>query len=194
MSKRKYRAVSIKQINFEQLVTWAGVHEKVVVAIDVAKEDFFAALTDEKAAVETSVKWKQSTEPQSFLQLVAALAESTHIEVAMEPSGVYGDAMRAALDDRGVPVFRVSPKRTHDAAEVYDGVPSLHDAKSASIIAKLHVDGASEAWAIKSDRERQLTAALRVLEVHEKEVGRNRNRLEGFMSRHWPEVTKILAA
>lgn len=166
MSKRKYRAVSIKQINFEQLVTWAGAHEKVVVAIDVAKEGFFAALADETAAVETIVKWKQSTESQSFLQLVAALAEATQVEVAMEPSGVYGDAVRAALDSRGVSVFRVSPKRTHDAAEVYDGVPSLHDAKSASIIAKLHVDGASETWAIKSDRERQLTAALRVLEVH----------------------------
>lgn len=192
MSKRKYRAVSIKQIHFEQLAAWAGAHGRVVVAIDVAKEDFFAALTDEKAAVETIVKWKHPPESESFLQLIAVLGEAASVEVVMEPSGVYGDALRAALDCRGVPVFRVNPKRTHDAAEVYDGVPSLHDAKSASIIAKLHVDGASEPWPIESERERQLTAALRILEVHEKEVGRNRNRLEGFMSRHWPEVTRIL--
>jgi transposase len=192
MSKRKYRAVSIKQIDFEQLVTWASVHGKVVVAVDVAKEDFFAALADKAAAVERIVKWKHPLESEAFLSLVSALAKAAEVDVAMEPSGVYGDALRAALSDRGVSVFRVSPKRTHDAAEVYDGVPSLHDAKSASIIAKLHIDGASESWAIESDRERQLTAALRILEVHEKEVGRNRNRLEGFMSRHWPELTRIL--
>ncbi len=31
----------------------------------------------------------------------------------------------------GIALYRVSPKRVHDAAEVYDGVPSLHDAKAA---------------------------------------------------------------
>jgi hypothetical protein len=29
-----------------------------------------------------------------------------------------------------VSVFMQSPKRVHDAREVFDGVPSLHDAKS----------------------------------------------------------------
>jgi len=53
----------------------------------------------------------------------------------------------------------VSPKRSHDAAEVYDGVPSLHDAKSSAIVAKLHLDSASERWAIRTDEARELDAA-----------------------------------
>lgn len=68
------------------------------------------------------------------------------IEAVMESSGTYGDVLRHQLLEHGVPVFRVSGKRTHDAAEVYDGVPSLHDAKSAAIIAKPHIDGISAPW------------------------------------------------
>lgn len=48
----------------------------------------------------------------------------------MEPTGTYGDGLRALLVSRGVSVFMQSPKRVHDAREVFDGVPSLHDAKS----------------------------------------------------------------
>ena len=75
----------------------------------VFTEDFFAALADETAAVETIVKWKHPLESEAFLTLVSALAKATKVDVAMEPSGVYGDALRAALSDRGISVFRVSP-------------------------------------------------------------------------------------
>ena len=43
------------------------------------------------------------------------------LEVAMEPSGTYGDALQRHLSHLGLSVYRVSPKRVHDAAEVYDG-------------------------------------------------------------------------
>ncbi len=77
-------------------------------------------------------------------------------------------------------MYRVKPKRTHDAAEVYDGVPSLHDVKSAATIGKLHLDGASELWTVRSEHERRLAAAVRLLEVHEKPFQQNRDRLEGW--------------
>ena len=64
------------------------------------------------------------------------------------------------MERAGFEVFRVNPKRSHDAAEVYDGVPSLHDAKSAAIVAKLHLDAASERWAIRSDQERELDGVV----------------------------------
>ena len=38
----------------------------------------------------------------------------------------------------GVVVHQVSDKRGPDAAEVYDGVPGLHDAKAAPVIARLY--------------------------------------------------------
>ena len=54
------------------------------------------------------------------------------------------------------------------------------------------LDGISELWPARTDHERQLSAALRVLEVHEKEYHRNCNRLEGLLARHWPELTQHL--
>jgi hypothetical protein len=45
------------------------------------------------------------------------------LEAVMEPSGTYGDVLRYQLLEAGIPVFRVSGKRTHDAREVYDGGP-----------------------------------------------------------------------
>jgi hypothetical protein len=66
----------------------------------------------------------------------------------MESSGTYGDVLRHQLLGYRVPVHRLSGKRVHDAAEVYDGVPSLHDAKSAAIIAKIKRDGGRRARAV----------------------------------------------
>jgi transposase len=36
------------------------------------------------------------------------------LEVVMEPSGTYGDAVRGYLSGLGLAVYRVSPKRVHD--------------------------------------------------------------------------------
>jgi transposase len=108
--------------------------------------------------------------------------------VAMEPSGTYGDPLRSLLWEAGVPVYRVSAKRSHDAAEVYDGVPSWHDAKSAAIIAKLHKDGASDLWPFRSEKERDLRAVVTTMDLLDQQFHENLNRLEGHMARYWPEV------
>lgn len=192
MGKRKYRAVWVKDVHASRLMEGLG-DGRCVVSIDVAKEDFFAAVMDQSQTVHVTVKWKHPSQSPAFVELVSALSQRGDVDVVMEPSGVYGDAVRARLWEAGHAVHRVSPKRSHDMAEVYDGVPSWHDAKSAAIIGKLHLDGASEFWRIASDHERRLKAALRVLEVHYKEAQRNRNRLEGILARHWPELTRVLA-
>ena len=114
------------------------------------------------------------------------------MKVAMEPSGVYGDALRWQLHSAGFEVVRVSPKKSHDMSEIYDGVPSSHDGKSAAIVAVLHHRGASEPWPPESERRRELTAALRLVEVFGKQFRQNRNRLEGLTARHWPELTLAL--
>jgi len=193
MGKRKYRAVQVKDVLVSQLIETLG-SGRCVVAIDVAKEDFFAAVMDESEKVLVTVKWTHPAQSPEFMSLVAGLAVGRTLDVVMEPSGVYGDALRSRMCADGYRVFRVSPKRSHDMAEAYDGVPSWHDAKSAAIIGKMHLDGASEPWPVASDHERRLSAALRVLEVHYKEVQRNRNRIEGYLARHWPEVTHIIDA
>ena len=52
----------------------------------------------------------------------------------MESTGVYGDTLRRQLREAGREVHLMSAKRVHDACEVYDGVPSMHDAKAAQVI------------------------------------------------------------
>ena len=194
MSKRPYRSVRVNNVNIAELCESVR-GQPVVVGIDVGKADFFASFMNrEQRRQIATIRWQHPAQTREFGRLVASVAEAAdRVEVAMEPSGVYGDALRFLLITDGFPVFRVSPKRSHDAREVYDGVPSLHDAKGASIVAKLHLDGASEPWPIKSDRERELTATLRTLEVYEQQFQKNRNRLEALTARHWPELTEFLS-
>jgi hypothetical protein len=85
----------------------------------------------------------------------------------MEPSGTYGDVLRRQLEKDVFPVFMVSGKRTYDAKEIFDGVPSLHDAKSAAIIARLHADGLSTRLPDEVPERRQLKAALAILELYQ---------------------------
>jgi transposase len=194
MSKRKYRAVDVKETSTEGLLSRLA-SDRLVVGIDVAKHKMFACVMDEAQKVHTTIRWQHPEETRLFVGHLEALRQmgpGVRVEVAMEPSGVYGDALRFEIERHGFDVYRVNPKRSHDAAEVYDGVPSLHDAKSAAIVAKLHLDSASHRWAIRSDQERELAAAVRVAEVFTKQFGQNRNRLEALTARHWPELTQIL--
>jgi hypothetical protein len=62
------------------------------------------------------VAWKNPDENPDLLALVRALQGLGYVvEAVMESSGTYGDVLRHQLYDVGVPVFRVSGKRTHDA-------------------------------------------------------------------------------
>jgi transposase len=192
MGKRKYRAVAVKEAKVDGLLSRLA-SDRVVVGIDVAKHGMFATVMDEAQHVHATLRWQHPEETRDFVAHLQDLRNiGASVQVAMEPSGVYGDALRFEIERAGFEVFRVNPKRSHDAAEVYDGVPSLHDAKSAAIVAKLHLDSASERWAIKSDQERELEAAVRVAEVYSKQFQQNRNRLEAVTARHWPELTEIL--
>jgi transposase len=165
---------------------------KVVIGVDVAKTDEYAALMDESQKVHLTVRWKHPEQSGAFIEFLQELSRSHDVEVAMESTGTYGEALRAQLMTAGFAVYQVHCKRTHDAAEVYDGVPSWHDAKAAAIIGKLHLDGASKLWPLKSDDDRTLRAALRVLTMHEKYCIANTNRLESLLAICWPELLDLV--
>lgn len=185
MKKRTYRGVEVKKVNRASLAE-AMAGKDLVVGVDVGKEVCFGSLVGAEG-VQVTVKWKGLWESRDFVELLCGLG-CRSIEVAMEPSGTYGDPLRSLLWEAGVPVYRVSAKRSHDAAEVYDGVPSWHDAKSAAIIAKLHKDGASDLWPFRSEKERDLRAVVTTMDLLDQQFHENLNRLEGHMARHWPEV------
>ena len=190
MKKRIYRSVNVKKVDEERLAD-AVRGERVVFGLDVAKEAMVGSVVVNRGDVKVNVKWSHPAETIELVELVVGLPAAS-IEVAMEPSGTYGDALKHQFAIRGVPVYRVSPKRSHDAAEVYDGVPSWHDVKSAGLIARLHFDGASEPWRDRTDEERELAASIRTMEMYDCQENNNTNRLEALLARHWPEVTQEL--
>jgi len=191
MKKRIYRAVNVKKVIKDKLAE-AIQGLRIVIGLDVHKEDCFACLMDQDRDVHITMMWKHPDQTRLLVELIKDLPVRS-LEVAMEPSGTYGDPLRHLLQEAGIRVYRVSPKRSHDAAEVYDGVPSSHDRKSAAIVAKLHLDGASEPWAIERDQERDLKAAISIMDRYSGHLDQNKNRLEAILSRHWPEVLGLMS-
>ena len=191
MKKRSYRSVNVKKVDVEKLSEVVR-GEHVVFGVDVAKERMYGSVMLARGEeVKLNIGWTDPVETRELVDLVVSLPVAK-LEVAMEPSGTYGDPLRWLFLERGVEVFRVSPKRSHDAAEVYDGVASWHDVKSAGLIAKLHIHGASEPWPLRPDGERELAAALRIMVMYDKQEHSNLNRLEAQLARHWPELTEDL--
>jgi transposase len=188
--KRRYQAVKLLEIDASKLAESVR-SQRIVFGVDVAKEDFFGAFINEQARVLLTIRWKSPKQVRELVGLLRKLP-TTSLEVALEPSGTYGDALQVLLQRASIPVYQVSPKRCHDAAEVYDGVPSQHDAKAAAIIAKLHLDGASRPWRDATDQERELRAAVDLMSLYDEQFWALRNRLEARLARYWPELTQLL--
>ena len=188
--RRPYRAVEATELD------WSELHdrvrgEKLVLGIDVAKVMMFAALMDSERSVVRTLKWNQLSAGRFVVGRLAQLPVRS-LSAAMEPSGVYGDPLRNDLWEASIPVHRVSGKRSHDFSEVYDGVPSGHDAKAAAVVAYLHSSGFSESWPLATEEERLLKAAVSAMTMWDGLFDQARNRVEGKVARHWPEVTGLL--
>lgn len=191
MKKRVYRAVAIRKVNIEQLKEFTS-GKRIIFSVDAAKIDFYGAFYNEDKEVGLTIRWK-SPDEVGLLSSLLNMLDTDSIEIVLEPTGTYGDAFREQMEGQGWPVYLVSPKRCYDASEVYDGVPSSHDAKSAAIIGKLHLEGLSKPWPKKNEQQRKLSAALTMAKVHRKQLDDNKNRLEAQLARHWPELPQILS-
>ena len=189
MKKRTYRSKEVNKINWDRLKeSLSG--EKIAVAIDVAKQKQYAVLTNMDASVSELFRWQHPEETLTMLEAVKSL--NCPVTAIVESTSTYGDALRYQFRAYGFDVHQASAKRVHDAKEVYDGVPSLHDAKAASIIARFYRDELTAPWRELTESERQLNALRREYELHQSQYQRNQNRLEAYLSRHWPEVTYLL--
>ena len=189
LSKRRYQAHKIQDLNVERLRQQCN-GGRAIIGVDVAKNMQFAAVFDADRGFKSIFKWQHPDQTQKFVDLCRELrTEEVGVEVAMEPSGTYGDPIRFRLLAAGIPVFRVAPKRVHDSAEVFDGVPSLHDAKAAYLIGKLHLEGATEVWPLPDEKQRELRAATDRTEMYEKSYQQHLGRLEAQLARHWPELS-----
>ncbi|MDA9004009.1 transposase [bacterium] len=190
MKKRTYRTKNVNKIHWVELKERLS-GEVVSLAIDVAKEHQYAALSDEAADVLELMRWKHPEQTPELLDALRTLG--CPVVVIMESTSTYGDALRYQFRALGYTIHQASAKRVHDASEVYDGVPSLHDAKSASILSRFYRDGLTNVWVEPNEDERKLNALRREYELHQSQYQRNQNRLEAYLSRHWPEVGRYLS-
>jgi hypothetical protein len=192
MKKRIYRRMPVNDFQPET-VSPADLGGKLVFAIDIAKVDMVAAVAAGDGRVLQTICWKAPDQNSTVLSILRGFrAAGITVEAVMEPSGTYGDVLRHQLEKDAYPVFMVSGKRTYDAKEIFDGVPSLHDAKSAAIIARLHVDGLSTRLPDEVPERRQLKAALAILDLHQERYLQLAHRLESWLARHWPELPTLI--
>lgn len=189
MKNRTYRALRVKETDLDALIR--DEEEPLTVGIDIAKSLMYCVLMNTRREVVAVLKWDHLTESRRFVSWISK--QDKIRAVAMEPSGTYGDALRHCFQYSGVAVYRVQPKHVKDSREIFDGVPSSHDAKASSIIAWLHQLGRSERWEPQSGRARQLAAALSTLHLHQDAFGPAQNCLEAALARYWPEVLDLLA-
>ena len=191
MRKRTYRASGVKALELESLLDRVR-GQRVVLGVDISKSVPYGVLMGEDESILAVVKWHQLKETRELVRILGAL-EASSLEVAMESSGTYGDALRGCLESAGYGVYQVSGKKTRDAGELYDGVPSQHDAKAAAIVAWLHLRGKSRRWRVRSAEDRDLRARLEVLEHHDSVLRASVNRLESRLARYWPELSSLLS-
>ena len=190
MEKRRYRAVQLEDLNTVELIE-AVTGKRVVLGIDIAKQINFGTFCIEQSKVLKIVKWHNTRQARDLVSLLKSLPAS-RLEVAMESSGTYGDALLHLLSQEGIPTYLVSSKKTHDNMETYDGVPSTHDAKASAIISDLQIRNQGNPWRIRHEMERDFAAALEAFEYVQDLFSKHLNRIEAKLGRHWPEFTSFL--
>lgn len=188
MKKRSYHSKNVKFINWE-LFSQQSILDEVIFSIDIAKHKQFGLLMNAAREVILQVNWLH---PQETPQILEGLShfKARLKGIVIEPSGVYGDTLRYQLNQQGYTVFKINPKRVKDASEVYDGVPSSHDAKAAYLLARLFWENTCRVWEPETESQRQLDALTHHYHQHQKQHEKLRNHVEAKVHRHWPELTQ----
>lgn len=186
-AKRSYNAVDVER--FDAKAVLPLLTTGCIVAIDVAKTKFVAAFATASGDAVKLVKFEHPRQTGLFLEQLCLLIEGGRKPtVVMEPTGTYGDAIRYQCHQRGLTVHMMPPKHTHDFAEVFDGVPSMHDAKAAVVLAKLQAIKPARAWAPDSDERRDMRAWVDQRRLIVQALAIDYGQLEAMMARHWPEA------
>lgn len=201
--KHTYQSVDVEAVDVSALVAAmvvacvvpGGLDPGVcIVALDVAKERFFAALSNARGAVQRILRFDHPKQTMAMLRLLLELkSKKLDVQVVLEPTGTYGDAVKYQCHRQGLAVYEVSPKRTHDMAEVLDGVPSMHDAKATVVLAQLHAMGKSRAWVPHSTERRELRAWVDRRVLSSEPLEQPYGRLEALLARYWPEFGQVMS-
>jgi transposase len=168
--------------------------QELVVGVDVGKYKLLSVCRWPDRSFDRPWCVENPLEIPTFIGLLTQLRQGRRLVVALEPSGTYGDALRQALYDAGIPVQRISPKAAHDYAEIFDGVPSQHDGKDAAVVAELAALGKGRDWpyAPASEWEQELAYWVERMDYHGRIQVMGLGHLEALLARYWPEATRVL--
>jgi len=195
VKKRSYKIVEVKNIRLPEVKAGLSTSKRAVFGVDVAKSEAVVSIGGDDAESIVVFKVKQPAElPQLFEIATALQAAGYEVELAAESTGTYSDVLVYQARQRKLPVFRVSTKFVHDAKEIHDGVSSKHDAKDATLILWLHVQGKSRPWLLQEESQRRAKAVVSRREIYVHAYVANAGRLEALLARHWPELLALGAA
>jgi transposase len=191
--KHTYRSFPIQDVTVQRvLALLAGVTE-LVLAIDIAKEKMVFGLATTLGQTLQLVRFEHPRETSLFLALVDGLrAQGIALTAVMEPTGTYGHALRYQLHLRGIPIFMIDPKRSHDAALVFDGVPSMHDPKACTILAELHAKSLGKRWIPRTREEKHSRHLADRHRIASRAFTQLEGELEALLAAHWPELSAIV--
>lgn len=190
---RAYRATRVKHVVLDQVLSGRE-GQTPFVGCDVSKEDIMVVLRWGERDFERPWKVENPGELRVLVELLRQLPGQDRLVVALEPTGTYGDPFRQALRDGGLSTHRVSPKASHDYAEIFDGVPSQHDGKDAAIVAELAAFGKSKEWTFSpaSETEQGMAYWVDWRDIQQRHLNGWYGRLEALLARYWPEATRTL--
>jgi transposase len=98
--------------------------------------------------------------------------------------------MAKKIQYRSVDVEQVSTGMA-DAAEVFDGSPSKHDGKDASVIGWLHVHKRSKPWPELDPTRRSVRALVAQRELYDEPLRKLITQTEPLLARHFPELERF---
>jgi transposase len=195
MKKKSYKIADVKNIRLPDVKAALSTSKRAVFGIDVAKSEVVVSIGGDDAESIVVFKVKQPAELPLLLEIATELRTAGYeVELAAESTGTYSDVLVYQARQRKLPVFRVSTKFVHDAKEIHDGVSSKHDAKDATLILWLHVQGKSRPWLLQEESQRRAKAVVSRREIYVHAYVANAGRLEALLARHWPELLALGAA
>jgi transposase len=189
MKSRPYQATNVKNVDIREII-----RNREGLSCDVG-------LDTSKDYILVSVRWSNGSferpwrvalfELSVLVSKLRELQQGRKMTIALEPTGTYCDPIRHALHNAQFEVYRVSPKASHDYAEIFDGVPSQHDGKDAACVAELSSMRKRTLWPWKLEAN-ELRHEIEWMDAHQQAQTRWLGRIEGLLARYWPEASSIL--
>lgn len=153
----------------------------VQIGIDVSKHKLDVCWLRDPQTLKVKTRVFKNDQP-AFKELLQWLQKQTGqspeaIEVMMEATGVYHEALAYALYSAGVRVYVTNPHRVHEFGKSL-GTRSKTDKRDSIVLARFLGTRAHQRWQPEPEEVRQLRALLARLQALDTDIRRERNRQE----------------